>query len=274
MKKLSLVKQELLRLFKKNNISADEVNKLLCEVLKIDFSKLILLDEISNFNYLKIKHYAKKRISGKPLTKIFKKAYFYGLEFHVNKFVLSPRQETELLVAEALKIIKPNSKVLDLCTGSGCNAVSVCKNSTAKVYASDISKKALKVANFNAKKHGVDIEFIKSNLFENINEKFDVIISNPPYIESKTINSLDREVKYFDPVLALDGGEDGLTFYKKIIQELDNHLNKDGTILLEIGYNQASNVKKLLKENSFDSICLKDYENKDRIIIGKRIKSC
>lgn len=270
MKKIAFVKKYLCQQFKKADIDEFEVNVLLSEVLKVPFSKLVLLDEITNFQFFLVKHYAKKRVKGMPITKIFKRAYFYGLEFDITNDVLSPRQETELLVSEALKRIKTGDNVLDLCTGSGCIAVAIAKNSNANVWASDVSKKALKIAKKNAKKHNANVEFVQSNLFENINKKFDIIVSNPPYIETKTIDTLSVEVKKYDPILALDGGEDGLDFYKKIIESLPNYLNENGTILFEIGFNQAESVKKLLKQNSFEAICLKDYENKDRIIVGKR----
>lgn len=264
------LKQRIKTLFSKNNIDSSEVDYLFMEALKIDYSQLVLTKNISFKNYLKIMHYAKKRLKHEPFTKIFKRAYFYGLEFYVNKNVLSPRQETELLVENALKYITPKSKVLDICTGSGEIAISIKKNSDANVVACDISKKALKVAQKNAKKNQVDIKFVQSDMFSNIDDKFDVIVSNPPYIQSKEIESLAREVKRFDPLIALDGGKDGLEFYRIIAQNASKYLNPNGVILLEIGYNQKENVKKLLEIDNFATICLKDYENKDRIIIGKR----
>lgn len=268
--KILKAKQYVKNLFFKHNIDKDEVDKLFMEVLNLDYSKLILHEEISILEYIKIKFYAKQRIKGKPLTKIFHRAYFYGLELYVNKHVLSPRQETEILVENTLKYIHDNSNVLDLCTGSGAIAVALKLNSNATITACDISSKALKVAKKNAKKHHANIKFIKSDMFSNITEKFDVIVSNPPYIESDEIKFLDKAVKNYDPLISLDGGINGLKFYEIIAQNADKFLTQDGVILLEIGYNQAESVKKLLNKYSFDSICLKDYENKDRIIIGKR----
>ncbi len=257
--------------FKQNGLDSKEVDLIICEVLKVDFSRLILLEKISLHSYLKISGIVRQRLKNKPLTKIFHKAYFYGLDFYVNNDVLSPRQETEILVENALKFIKnDNLKVLDLCTGSGAIAISIAKNSNAKVFASDISPKALKVAKLNAKLNSADVKFIKSDLLDNIDEKFDIIISNPPYIETETIASLDKEVKCYDPILALDGGADGLRFYKKIIEKIDNYLLENGKILFEIGYNQQESVNLLLKQKGFDTICIKDYSGLPRVVIGKK----
>ena len=266
--KIKLVRNEISNLFSKYNISSDEVDKLLCESLNIDYSKLIFLDEISQKEYDLITYYLNERLNGKPLTKIFKKAYFYRLVLNIDENVLSPRQETEILVEQALKFIDNSSTVLDLCTGSGAIALAIKDNSNAKVYASDLSNDALKVAKQNADMLKLDVKFIQSNLFENINQKFDVIISNPPYIKTSDINLLDTEVKLFDPMIALDGGDDGLYFYKKIVSQLDKYLNKNGKILFEIGYNQADDVKKLLNDKNFDVKVIKDYSYKDRVIIG------
>ena len=269
MKKLLDVRQEVNALFEQNGVDLFDTNVLISEVLNVSLSKLFLVKSIDEKSYKKIINYAQKRCSGEPITKIFKKAYFYGLEFCVNNDVLSPRQETELLVENALKLIKDGSIVLDLCTGSGAIAISLAKKCNADIIASDISNKALKIATKNAQNNRVNVKFVQSNMFEKIKGKFDVIVSNPPYIATKDVNNLDREVKNYDPILALDGGVDGLDFYKIIVKESPKFLNKNGVLLLEIGFNQYRDVEKLLKLNNFDTILVKDYSNNDRVVIAK-----
>jgi release factor glutamine methyltransferase len=191
---------------------------------------------------------------------------FYGYTLKVDERVLIPRPETEILVENALKNINKESRVLDLCTGSGAIAIAVAKESGAKVVAVDISQDAIALASENAKLNGVDVEFIQSNMFENISEqKFDVIISNPPYIKTQDILSLQREVKDFEPNIALDGGQDGYDFYRIICEQAKNHLSLGGVLLLECGLGQAQCVKNML--NDFTSVeIIKDYENIDRIV--------
>ena len=214
-----------------------------------------------------------RRVKGEPIDKIFGKTEFYGLTFKVNKDVLTPRKETEILVEEALKIIgKEKLEVLDLCTGSGAIAVSIAKNSAAKVTATDISESALMVAKQNAELSDVKINFICSDLFSDIKKgkKFNVITCNPPYIKSEDIKTLDKEVKDYDPHLALDGGEDGLYFYRKISEEFEEFLAPKGVILLEIGLAQEKSVKKLFSKNKFSVRIVKDYSGIQRIIIAER----
>lgn len=269
MRKFVSVRQEVSALFEQYNIDLFDVDVLISEVLNVPLSKLFLLEKINENSYKRIMNYAQKRCGGVPITKLFKRAYFYGLEFYVNNNVLSPRQETELLVENALKIIKTGDKVLDLCTGSGAIAISLAKNCDAQIMASDISPKALYVAKRNAKKLSADIKFIKSNMFDKIDEQFDIIVSNPPYIASDDVNNLEREVKDYDPTIALDGGKDGLDFYKIIVSESPKRLKENGTLILEIGFNQYKDVEKLLKSNNFDTILMKDYSGNDRIVIAK-----
>ena len=225
--------------------------------------------DLSKRQYSSVIKKIKLRCKHMPITKIFKKAYFCGLEFYVNKHVLSPRFDTELLVEKALEHIKPNDRVLDLCTGSGCVAVSIAKSVDSYVEACDISKKALKVAKANVKKHNVNVELYQSNMFEKVQGKFNVIVSNPPYIESDVVKTLDVEVKDHDPMLALDGGVDGLDFYRAIASNIKNYLLDDGVLLMEIGYNQGESVSNLFKDVSKDIQVIKDYNNNDRVVIVK-----
>lgn len=212
-----------------------------------------------------INQIVKQRISGKPLWYCIGDTDFYGYKIKVDERVLIPRPETELLVETALKSIEKDSKVLDLCTGSGAIAISVKKESDATVYASDISKDALALAKENASINDAQIDFIESDLLNDVDEQFDVIISNPPYIKSQDILSLQKEVKDFEPIIALDGGADGLDFYKRIAKDCVKNLKPNGILLLEIGFDQTEQVKNLL--TNFNSVeIIKDYENNDRII--------
>lgn len=217
------------------------------------------------------------RASGKPLSAIFGFVEFYGLKFDVNKKVLAPRMETEILVEEVLKYLKEhkNAEVLDLGTGSGAIAVTIAKFSNAKVSAIDVSKQALQTAKTNAEKNGVKVEFIESDMFSKLKnrKKFDVIVSNPPYIRTLDIVGLDEEVKNYDPSLALDGGEDGLKFYRIIAQQAPQHLTKGGMLFLEIGQGQFKDVEKLLSEAGFvDISSKKDYAKIVRVVKAKNDK--
>lgn len=206
-----------------------------------------------------------------PLSYVIGTRDFFGLTFKVNENVLIPEQETELLVEEVIKHSEGKS-VLDMCTGSGCIAISIALfGKPSRVSASDISPKALEVARENAKslKAG-EISFIQGDMFENVTEKFDIIVSNPPYIETKVIDELMPEVRDYIPRLALDGDIDGLKFYRIISKEAVKKLNKNGRIFYEIGYNQSRAVASILLENGFTDVkIMKDYSGLDRIVMAK-----
>ena len=223
--------------------------------------------DLTKRQYNSIIKKVKLRCKHKPITKIFGKAYFYGNEFIVNEHVLSPRFETEILVDEALEVIKTNDRVLDLCTGSGCIAVSIAKSVDAYVEACDISKKALKVAKRNAKLNNVNVDIYQSNMFSKVQGKFNVIVSNPPYIETEVVKTLDKEVVEHDPNLALDGGSDGLKFYREIANSIKNYLLDGGVLLMEIGYNQGDAVTNIFKDIATDIEIVKDYGFNDRVVI-------
>ena len=227
-----------------------DLDYIFCEVLKKSRAELKLVKSIDKDDLKKITKVVKERASGRPITKIFGYANFYGLNFIVTNDVLSPRMDTERLVETVLKDIKTKQSVLDIGTGSGAIAITIAKNSSAKVTAVDISDEALKVAKENAKINDAKVNFVKSDLFESLGRfaKYDIIVSNPPYIPTKDIDSLDEEVKKYDPLLALDGGVSGLGFYEKIIAEAPKKLTKNGKIYFEVGIGQASNVKKLLQK--------------------------
>ncbi len=219
----------------------------------------------------KVLAWAEQRKSGKPLWYVVGNADFYGYTFYVDERVLIPRPETEELCLLALSYINENSKVLDLCTGSGAIATTIALKTSANVTASDISEGALEVAKANAEQNGAKVEFIQSNLFENITQKFDVIISNPPYIPTADIQTLDNEVKNFEPILALDGGNDGLDFYKKIAQNAGEKLNDNGYLFLEFGIGQASSIVELLTPNFTNIEVKKDINGIERMIKAQKI---
>ena len=212
----------------------------------------------------------RKRAGHVPLQHITHQAYFMGFEFYVNQNVLVPRQDTETLVEEALKVVKPGMKVLDLCTGSGCIIVSIVHNvPEVEGTATDISKQALLVAKENAKLNQVSVTFERSDLFDNVTGTYDVIVSNPPYIRTGEVVKLMPEVQEFEPMEALDGKEDGLYFYRKIIKECKAYLKPGGHILFEIGYDQGEAVSGLLKEAGFKNVTvIKDLAHNDRVVTG------
>ncbi len=217
-----------------------------------------------------------ERIStGTPLQYVTNKQEFMKMEFFVNENVLIPRPDTEILVEEVLNIINKREKltIIDMCTGSGVIAVSIAKyTENNKIHAVDISTKALEVAKKNAIKNKVNekIKFIKSNMFENIdsNEKFDIIVSNPPYIQTDVIRNLDKQVQK-EPHIALDGGIDGLDFYRDLLINSKKYLKENGIICMEIGYNQKEAVTNLFKQQYKNVYCKQDLEGNDRVIICK-----
>ena len=231
-------------------------------------------NEIDEESYKKFVELKKQRIQGIPLQYILGEQYFMGLKFLVNKDVLIPRADTEILVYEVLEVAKKfnkNVKILDLCTGSGCIAISLAKNvENAEIFASDISDRALIVAESNSKLNETDVKFLKSDLFENVAERdFNIIVSNPPYIASGDIPSLSREVLQ-EPHGALDGGADGLDFYRSIAENALNYLSKNGVLAFEIGYNQAEGIFDILEKFKYNNIrLLKDYSGNDRVVIAQ-----
>ena len=223
--------------------------------------------------YLK---YIELLTQGEPIEHITHQKEFMKLNFYVDENVLIPRQDTEILVEEVIKIAKKigAKKILDLCTGSGAIAVSLAKYlENIQVTALDISGKALDIAIANAKNNHVQdkITFVESNLFQDLRqEKYDMIVSNPPYIRRKELETLDREVRK-EPRLALDGGEDGLEFYRNIIDKGYEYLKYGGYICLEIGYNQKEEVMQIIegKKHYIGTYCKKDLYDNDRVIVTR-----
>lgn len=267
----------------------DELNRLNIEDSKIKAQILLMhiinkpkqyliinKNEILNEPLLKqYKQGIEKLKQNTPIQHITNTQEFMGLKFYVDENVLIPRFDTEILVEEIIEINKntQNLKVLDMCTGSGAIAICLQKllnNST--VYAIDISQKALDVAKKNNEANKTKVNFIQSNMFENIGEnEFDIIVSNPPYIETKTIKQLNEDVKK-EPAIALDGGADGLVFYKILAEQAHKFLKNNGILAMEIGYNQKESVEAILKEtNHYKEIyCRKDLNGNDRLIVCRK----
>ena len=258
------------KLSKVGKYEKSDVDWIVATVLKKNRAEAKLVRSVDEKIYREIMKYTEQRAQGKPLSLIFGFVDFYGLRFLVNRKVLAPRMETEILVDKVIKNVKSKKdEILDIGTGSGAIAISVEKNTNARVCAVDVSKGALEVAKENAKNNKVNVEFLESDLFKNLkrNRKFDIIVSNPPYIRTLDIEGLDEEVKNYDPKLALDGGNDGLDFYRAIAKESKGHLKPKGKIFFEIGKGQYAQVKKILKDNGFVNIKgTKDYNRIYRVV--------
>ena len=213
-----------------------------------------------------------------PLSHLAGFEYFYDRKFKVTKDVLSPRMETEELIYKVIEYIKSinknNIKILDLCTGSGIIGITLRKELESKsleVVASDISEEALKVAKENAIMNEAEVKFIQSDIFENINEKFDIIVSNPPYIAYNDKITMEDNVLNYDPHLALFAEEDGMYFYREIVANAKEYLEEDGQVFFEIGYDQREKILKLANENGFKAEVYKDINGRDRMAILVRI---
>ena len=251
---------------------------LLQYVLKINRNELLIKQEqeMPKGKRLEYENAIKKIIEGMPLQYITKKQEFYGLNFYVNENVLIPQPDTEILVEEVIKIIKENgfNKVIDMCSGSGCIGISIAKNiDCMQLTLLDIDRLALEVSKINSKEllPNKKINFIESDMFEELEEEFDIIVSNPPYIETSIIKKLPKQVQN-EPIIALDGGAKGLEYYKILIDESHKYLSDNGYLCMEIGYNQKNEVINLLEKNgNYTNIYSKqDLSGNDRIVIAQR----
>lgn len=256
------------------NDKKTEAELIVMHVIGVD-NKTELYDgrRITMENMNSCKKFANNRLTGAPLQYVLGTACFYGYDFKTDTRALIPRFDTEILVEKAIKIVseKSNPKVLDLCTGSGCIAITVKKKAECIMYASDISSEAITLAKENAQKLEADVEFKVGSLFKPFKgEKFDVIISNPPYIPTSDIGRLDKEVKDYEPHLALNGGADGLDFYRDISGQAERYLNEDGYLLLEVGIDQAEQVSEMIKDN-FNVEIFSDYNNPPipRVVVAR-----
>ena len=207
-----------------------------------------------------------------PLQQLTGEQQFMGLPFHVSEDVLTPRQDTEILVEEALKRARPGAKILDLCTGSGCILISLLKlGPDLEGTGSDLSEKALEIAAGNAEMNKVKASFVLSDLFARIPGNFDMIVSNPPYIVSSVIGSLMEEVRDHEPLMALDGGADGLDFYRRIVPESMDHLNPGGWLIVEIGYDQGDLVRSMFIDHQYEDVdVIRDLGGNDRVVLGRK----
>ncbi len=235
--------------------------------LYIDFEKVIDKNTLATF-----KGYITRRAKGEPSAYITGNKQFMSLNFIVTKDVLIPRPETELLVENAIELAKGKAAILDIGTGSGAIAVSMAKFiDNSEIVATDLSEKTLEVAVMNAKKHDVEskIKFVKADLFPEEIKQFDVIVSNPPYIKTALISGLQREVKDFEPLSALDGGTDGLTYYRAIFEKAPGFLKENGAIILEISPELANDVVSLARNaiRNKDIRIIKDLNGLNRVVI-------
>ena len=278
--KIGTILKNQIQILREYNIDEASLKARILLAFTLNKSKEYLMihddEELSEKLCIKYEEYIKRLLNNEPIQYITGKQEFMKLDFVVNENVLIPRADTEILVEETLQIIEEYNleNALDLCTGSGAIAVSIAKYGNVKrVLATDISKSALEVAKININNCKVNdkILTIESNLFESIKDKFDIIVSNPPYIETKVIDSLNEDVKR-EPKIALDGGKDGLKIYRKIIQEAWKYLKTDGFLCLEIGYNQKDKVLDLIrKSNKYkDEYSKKDLCGNDRIVVCRR----
>lgn len=212
-----------------------------------------------------------------PLSHLVGFEYFYDRKYKVTKDVLSPRMETEELIYKVIEYVKTtnrnNLKILDLCTGSGIIAITLKKELeqvSVDIIASDISEKAIEVAKENAQNHNADIRFIQSDIFNNIDDKFDIIVSNPPYIDRKDEVTMQDNVLKYDPHLALFAEEEGMYFYRKIIEQANDYLDENGVIFFEIGYDQKDKIIKLADMNGYSGEVYKDINGRDRMAFLER----
>lgn len=278
-----MIIQEILKnaIFKLNdNKISDAVQKariLLAYTLNVNKEYLVAhnSDEIKEKNVYKYNECIDRLINNVPLQYITNHQEFMKLNFYVDENVLIPRADTEILVEEVIsnckQNVEKNYKILDLCAGSGAIGISISKYITnSYVLCTDISDKAIEVARKNAELNKIDnIKFMQSDMFKNVEGKFDIIVSNPPYIKKDIISSLDKEVQN-EPIIALDGGDDGLNFYRIIVDEAYNYLNENGKLFLEIGYDQKNEVIEIINQNGKykDIYSKKDLYGNDRIIVA------
>ena len=263
---------------KLNNIEnyKTEVIYIIQSVLNVDKTYIVLNKEkeIECKDVDDIFKHANERLKGRPIQYVLNHQEFMSLDFYVKEGVLIPRQDTETIVEELLKENLNDKKVLDLCCGSGAIGLSVKYYSKdAIVTLADISDIAIEVTMKNAANLvSSNVEIIKTDLFTNIEGEFDIIVSNPPYIKEVEYNALDEIVLSNEPKLALYGGEDGLEFYKRIIEGSKEYLIKEGKLYFEVGFNQAKEVTSILEKNGFINIeVIKDYTGKDRLVRARKI---
>ncbi len=274
----NLIKESLTKL-KQININNPELDLriLLKHAQKKNYEIILSNLNEDNIDIDKFKNYLQKRINRQPIAKIIKNKSFWKNDFYVNNFVLDPRPETELIIEEALNIYRNKNlklKILDIGTGSGCIAISLAKEfKNAFITAIDISKEALEVADRNLKKHNCNNQIqLKMIDFKNINSKFDLIVSNPPYLTNEQFNNADPEVKNFEPKLALVGGDDGLKFYREYSNNINKLMNKSAYFICEIGINQRQDCEEIFEHSGlFLNKIVNDLQGIERILRFSKI---
>lgn len=266
---LSPMLKDTKKLFAEKGIDESDAEWIYSLVLNIPRSQLEDKERVVKPSEAKkVEEIVQKRLIGRPLWYVIGDTEFYGCKIKVDERALIPRPETEILAEHAIKTVEEGDKVLDLCTGSGCIAIAIAKNCAGKrvqVTASDVSDAAIMLAKENANYNSVDITFIQSDLFSKIHGRFNLIVCNPPYIKTSEIPALQREVRDWEPRIALDGGEDGLDFYRRLAREISRYIAKGGMLMLEVGEGQAEEVLKLFEKRDY-AMVVKDYQGVDRIL--------
>ena len=266
---LSPMLAETKRRFAEKDIDESDAEWIYSLVLDIPRSKLEEKERVVKPSEAKqIEEIVQKRLTGRPLWYVIGDTQFYGCKIKVDERVLIPRPETEILAEQAVKTVEEGDKVLDLCTGSGCLAVAIaksCAQKHVKVTASDVSDAALMLAKENAALNGAEVNFVQSDLFSKIHGRFNLIVCNPPYIRTDELSSLQREVRDYEPRIALDGGEDGLEVYRRIAKEISRYIARGGMLMLEVGEGQAEEVLKMFEKRDY-AMVVKDFSGVDRIL--------
>jgi len=274
----NLIKESLKKL-KQNNINNPELDLRILFQYASKKNKEIILSTLNleDIDIVKFNIFLQKRINRQPIAKIINNKSFWKNDFYVNNFVLDPRPETELIIEEVLKIFKDKNiklKILEIGTGSGCVAISLAKEfKNSSITAIDISEDALNVAEKNLKLHNCDNQIqLKMIDFKKINSKFDLIVSNPPYLTIKEFNNADPEIKNYEPKLALVGGDDGLKFFREYANYLKNLMNKQAYFVCEIGINQRQNCEEIFQNSGLHlSRIVHDLQGIERILCFSKI---
>lgn len=254
--------------FAENDIDESDAEWIYAIVLDIERSELSSQRVIKPAETRELNKIIEERLTGRPLWYIIGDVDFYDCKIKVDERALIPRPETELLAQQAVNIIEEGDRVLDLCTGSGCLAVAIakhCANKKIQVTAADVSDAAIMLAKENANLNSVDINFVESDLLSRVHGRFNLIVCNPPYIKTREIAYLQREVKDFEPRIALDGGDDGLEFYRRLSQEVTRYITRGGMLMLEVGEGQASDVLKMFEKREY-AMVVKDFQGVERIL--------
>ncbi len=254
--------------FKEKEIDESDAEWIYSIVLGMKRSELDTQKVITPSEARSLEDIISKRLTGRPLWYIIGNVDFYGCKIRVDERALIPRPETEILAQQAVKTVEEGDKVLDMCTGSGCLAVAIaksCKDKKVRVTAADVSEEALSLAKENANYNSVDINFVQSDLFSRVHGRFNLIVCNPPYIKSGEIAGLQKEVREHEPRIALDGGKDGLDFYRRLAKEISRYIVRGGMLMLEVGEGQAADVLKMFEKREY-AMVVKDFAGVDRIL--------